>query len=145
MSELRSTQQCPICGAEQPRSARKCSICGAVLPGELTPLVLPPPVEEKPKRGMRPRYDPAIGEDDLFVGDLTGRMWRLVLVAGIGLALLLGLGLGLLVARWSDEDNPGPRTEAINDPNHATAPPTATLRRCRYAGFGSVCDHRGPT
>jgi LysM repeat protein len=129
MSETKRTQLCPICGAAQPLSARKCSICGAVLPGELTPIVPMPTVGEKPKRGQRARYDAATGEDDLFVGDLSGRMWRLVFVAGVVLALVLGLGLGLVVARLGSDDDPSsPQTERIGTPR-ATIPPTATPRR----------------
>jgi LysM repeat protein len=129
MSEAKATQQCPICGAGQPLSARTCSICGAVLPGELTPVVPMPSVGESKIRGKRPRYDPAAGDDDLYAGDLTGRMWRLIFVAGVGLALLLGLGLGVVIARFGgngDQDS-GPRAEPIGT-GRPTAPPTATPR-----------------
>jgi Tfp pilus tip-associated adhesin PilY1 len=30
---------------------------------------------------------------DLYAGDLSGRMWRLILAAGVAVALLFGLGL----------------------------------------------------
>ena len=53
-----------------------------------------PMADEKPKRSLRPRFDPAAGDDDLYVSDLSGRMWRLVFFAAVGLALLSGLGLG---------------------------------------------------
>ena len=120
---MNATQQCPICGAVQPPSARKCSICGAVLPGELTPVVSMPMVDEKPKRSARPRFDPAVGDDDLYVSDLSGRMWRLIFFAAVGLALLSGLGLGVIVSRGNSDRSP--RTELIGPP---TAPPTATAR-----------------
>lgn len=97
-------QECPICGARQPLASRVCSICGAVLPGERTPLVMMPPVEaRKPDKRDRPRYDPTVGDDDLFAGDLSGRMWRLLLVGGIVLALVLGVGIGIVIGRMEDE------------------------------------------
>jgi LysM repeat protein len=120
---MNATQQCPICGAVQPPSARKCSICGAVLPGELTPVVSMPMVDEEPKRSARPRFDPAVGDDDLYVGDLSGRMWRLIFLAAVGLALLFGLGLGVVISRGNRDESP--RVELIGPP---TAPPTATAR-----------------
>ncbi len=120
---MNATQQCPICGAAQPLSARKCSICGAVLPGELTPVVSMPTIDEKPKRNRRPRFDPAAGDDDLYVSDLSGRMWRLILFAAVGLALLSGLGLGIILTRG--DGGKSPRAELIGPP---TAPPTATPR-----------------
>ncbi len=120
---MNATQQCPICGAAQPLSARKCSICGAVLPGELTPVVSMPTIDEKPKRNRRPRFDPAAGDDDLYVSDLSGRMWRLILFAAVGLALLFGLGLGIILTRG--DGGKSPRAELIGSP---TAPPTATPR-----------------
>jgi hypothetical protein len=136
MSEPKPFQQCPICGAEQPLSARKCSICGAVLPGDLTPLAPMPPVETtRRKKGERPRYDPAHGDDDLFVGDLSGRMWRLLLVGGVALALLLGVGLGMAISQMGGERDQGPtqggdgnaQVEDIGT-TAPTAPPTATSR-----------------
>ncbi|MCD4686736.1 MAG: hypothetical protein K8S97_12440, partial [Anaerolineae bacterium] len=99
-------QECPICGARQPLASRSCSICGAVLPGERTPLVTMKPVESrKLPKDARPRYDPAVGDDDLFVGDLGGRMWRLLLVGGIVMALVLGVGIGIMIGRMGDEDD----------------------------------------
>ncbi len=135
MSEKRAsgdaTQQCPICGAVQPLPARKCSICGAVLPGELTPVALPPVEEPSDVEKPRTRYDPALGDDDLYVGDLAGRMWRVILVGCVVLALLLGLGIGLVVSRvgqgGDDSDGEGgARVEDIS--TLPTAPPTATQR-----------------
>jgi LysM repeat protein len=120
---MNATQQCPICGAVQPPSARKCSICGAVLAGELAPVVATPAADEKPKRSLRPRFDPAAGDDDLYVSDLSGRMWRLIFFAAVGLALLSGLGLGIIITRGDGEKTP--RVELIGPP---TAPPTATPR-----------------
>jgi LysM repeat protein len=124
---MSATQQCPICGAAQPPSARKCSICGAVLPGELTPVVSMPPINEKPKRGACPRYDPAASDDDLYVSDLSGRMWRLIFFAGVGLALLFGLGLGVVISRSGGDGKPDSRAE-LSGTQHPTAPPTATPR-----------------
>ncbi len=121
MSESRPTQQCPICGASQPLAARKCSICGATLPGELTPVAPLPVVESLPQKGARPLYDPALGDDDLFVGDLAGRMWRLILVGGIVLALVLGLGIGVVISQFlGDEDDDPVFTEGIEQGPSAT-------------------------
>lgn len=130
--QTQSLQQCAICGAVQPLSAIECSICGATLPGEPKPVAAdagegPPP--DKPVE-RRPRYDPAIGDDDLFVGDLTGRAWRLILIGGIVLALGLGLilGVGLTQMRNSDGDaTPDVRSETIGTVP-PTSPPTATPR-----------------
>jgi LysM repeat protein len=127
MSEKKPSQQCPICGAVQPLSARKCSICGAVLPGELTPVLQ---VEEPVAQGARDRYDSAVGDDDLYVPDLSGRMWRLILVGCVGLALLVGLGIGLVASRmlWGEhQDGVRAGVETIAT-DRSTAPPTATLR-----------------
>lgn len=89
-------QECPICGAAQPLSARTCSICGAVLPGEHTPIVPLPPVDAAARRPAAP---PPLGEDDLYAGDLTSRMWRLLLVAGVALGIALGVGIGVMIGR----------------------------------------------
>lgn len=129
MSESKPTQQCPICGAAQPLSSRTCSICGALLPGELTPVAPMPAIEGEQARSERARgprdsserarserargerllFDPTLGDDDLFMGDLTARVWRLVLVGGIALALLLGLTLGVVISRYlaGDDENTG--------------------------------------
>lgn len=139
----RPTQECPICGATQPLSARTCSICGAVLPGERTPIAPSLPVERPAKPQERPRYDPALGDDDLYSGDLTGRMWRLVLVGGIVLALAVGLVLGLVIGQSNggDDDSDGggvfvegldgsetPLPTLMPGETGPTAPPTATPR-----------------
>lgn len=139
MSEAKPTQLCPICGAGQPLSSRTCSICGALLPGELTPVAPMPQVDKRAKSGDSPLYDPALGDDDLFVGDLSGRMWRLMLVGGVSIALILGLAIGIGVS-WSlrgDDDNSvsaqnGDANEqsdsVILETHVPTAPPTATPR-----------------
>lgn len=139
MSEKRPSgdaqQQCPICGAGQPLSARKCSICGAVLPGELTPATPLPPVEAPgdaaDSRVPRPRYDPALGDDDLYVGDLAGRMWRVILVGCVVLALALGLGLGMAISRVDlngDDQDGGGQARVEDLATRPTVPPTATSR-----------------
>jgi LysM repeat protein len=86
-------------------------------------VVSMPTLDEKPKRSQRPRFDPAAGDDDLYVSDLSGRMWRLILFAAVGLALLSGLGLGIIATRG--DNGKSPRVELIGPP---TAPPTATPR-----------------
>lgn len=120
------SQKCPLCGAIQPVSARTCAICGAALTGE--PLAVPVPEAKAPRqREAASRYDPGAGDDDLYAGDLSGRVGRLLLVVGIVAVLLLGVVLGLAVARWvaGGGDGAGPRTEGIAGP---TAPPTSTPR-----------------
>lgn len=146
--EGRSIQECPICGAVQPLSARTCSICGAVLPGERTPILPQEAVERPDKAAKRPRYDPAVGDDDLYTGDLSGRLWRLMLVGAVVLAMGIGLGIGLLIARWNDDDgsdgqnafveslagtataqgNMAERDAADTMLQSSTAPPTSTPR-----------------
>ncbi len=129
MSERRPTQQCPICGAVQPLAAQKCSICGAVLPGERTPIVTQPVAEEQTRHGARARYDSAVGDDDLYVGDLSGRMWRLIAAGGLTLALVLGLGLGYAISRMAGHDNGDGSFQANGGmQSPPTAPPTSTLR-----------------
>jgi hypothetical protein len=125
MSTRRPTQQCPICGAVQPLAAQKCSICGAVLPGERTPIVTQTAAEDAARRGARARYDSAVGDDDLYAGDLSGRMWRLLAVGGVVLALVLGLGLGYAVSRIASHGGDGSSRAVGSAP---TAPPTATPR-----------------
>ncbi len=125
MSKIRSwwgrkpMQECPICGAAQPLSAHTCSICGAVLPGKRTPLVPPPSVTASP---ARPEPFPPLGEDDLYVGDLKGRMWRLLLVGGVVLGIALGVGIGIAIGRANSSaaTSGGPHVEA------QPLPPTVT-------------------
>jgi LysM repeat protein len=130
MSEKKPFQQCPICGARQPLSARKCSICGAVMPGELTLVAQVPPVPERAAKGAASHYDPAVGDDDLYAGGLSGRLWRPVVLGCVALALLFGLGIGLAVGLVYWDGHPGgqeARVESIGT-ERSTAPPTATLR-----------------
>ena len=124
-------QECPICGAAQPLSARTCSICGAVLPGERTPVVPVTPVEP----AARPSAAPPLGEDDLYAGDLTARMWRLLLVAGVALGIAVGVGIGVMIGRANDNspENGDVYTQAQPVPPTVTpatqgtpTPPTAT-------------------
>lgn len=155
MSENKPLQQCPICGAAQPVTARKCSICGAVLPGEPTPVRPLTAVMAADDTNPRPRFDPAQGADDLYMGDLSARMWRGVLIGGVVLALVAGLGLGLLISRVAldggDNGGNGGNGDAGMNPDvqveematgtvnatdgagmdatmGATVPPTATMR-----------------
>ena len=138
---MSDAQLCPICGAGQPLSARTCSICGAVLPGERTPVAPSAPVA--PAGGRAPRYDPAEGDDDLYVGDLSPRMWRLTLFGGVVLALVVGLGIGVAISQIGNDSGDDPTREespafdaaveglpAPETPTAAgpTAPPTATSR-----------------
>lgn len=119
-------QQCPICGAVQPLSARKCSICGAVLPGQMTPVIPQPPVEKTRKK--RSPYEAALGDDDLFAGDLSGRMWRLILMGCVLLALLLGLGGGVVLSQMLLDDESGGQDLRADKTGRPTALPTATPR-----------------
>ncbi len=129
--EGRPVQECPICGAKQPLSARTCSICGAVLPGERVPVV---PVAARPDdaaSGDRPRYDPALGDDDLYAGDLGGRMWRLLLLGGVLLALVIGLGAGVVIGQLSGDSAPGSgggdaQVEDLTAPADGTPPSQLT-------------------
>lgn len=134
MSTRKPSQECPICGAGQPLDTRTCSICGAVLPGELTPVAPLPPIDAEAEERNRPRYNPAEGDDDLYVGDLSGRMWRLILAGGMALMLLLGVGLGVAISQLGrNDDRNSINTEILpeeseDDGSRPTAPPTATLR-----------------
>lgn len=141
MSEQKPMQQCPICGAAQPVTARTCSICGASLPGQagtLRPVFAARP-EGEADEAERPRYDPAEGGDDLYIGDLSGRMWRLMLAGGILLALVAGLAAGIVIGQLGQSDDgesAGPEVQ-VEDlgtdddgllTHSPTAPPTATPR-----------------
>jgi hypothetical protein len=108
-----------------------CAICGAKLLGQPTPAVPTPPVKGQ-KADSRPRYDPVEGDDDLYAGDLLSRMWRLLLVTGIGAALVLGVGIGLAISQMGQndgprDDNPDVYAENITT-ERATVFPTATGR-----------------
>lgn len=133
MSEHKPMQQCPICGAAQPVTARICSICGAALPGEVAP-VRPEFPTSKTGRKSRPPYNPAEGGDDLYIGDLSGRVWRALMVVGVVLALVAGVGLGIMISRagmngGDDEGkNPDVSVEALSTSSQPTAPPTSTPR-----------------
>lgn len=134
MADGKRTQECPICGSNQPLSARVCSICGAALSGEPAPIVAVPALPDKDKR--RPRYDPAEGDDDLYAGGVAGRAWRWVVLIGIVIALALGIGIGVgatALLRDGDGGSGGQGGEnsagvAPLTPPGATAPPTSTLR-----------------
>ena len=135
MSENKPSQQCTICGAIQPLSAQTCSICGATLPGEPTTQITPVSATRAPM-GTRQPYDFANGEDDLYAGDLTRRLWRFLVMGGIVIALAVGVGIGVVVSRMG-EDNGGEVSVTLSDPGLTasgaevggpTAPPTATAR-----------------
>lgn len=128
MSDSKRTQECPICGAIQPLTARTCSICGAVLPGEPVPVAVPSPPE---RRGRRPAFDPAEGDDDLYAGMMVGRVWRGVALIGIVIALAIGFAIGAATMRFlrnDDGERPPVQTEPLAPPSDATAPPTSTPR-----------------
>jgi LysM repeat protein len=130
MNQAKPTQRCPICGAVQPLSSRLCAICGARLPGQPTPANPTTPVKGK-KAEPRPRYDPVEGDDDLYAGDLLGRMGRLLLVTGIGIALVLGIGIGLAISQMRGDDDPRDEPEVYAETiatERATVYPTATQR-----------------
>lgn len=129
MNQVKPTQRCPICGAVQPLTSRLCGICGAKLPGQPTPSALP--VKGQKTDQPRPRYDPVEGDDDLYAGDLLSRMWRLLLVTGIGVALALGVGIGFAISQWGDDpddENPDVQAEVIATTVSPTVYPTATQR-----------------
>lgn len=131
MSEIRPSQQCPICGSVQPLAARVCPICGAALSGEQVPVTVPKPDAAPAKDGTpRPRYDPASGDDDLYVGELAGKMWRLV-VAGVAVALILVVaGVGMIAFRSQGDDPQDADSVRVEDipTGGPTVPPTATAR-----------------
>ncbi|HEX3054420.1 MAG TPA: hypothetical protein VHP83_27445, partial [Aggregatilineaceae bacterium] len=115
MANVKPSQQCPICGSVQPLSSKSCALCGARLTGKPTPVVATP-VNGKARfgPGSKPTYDPSQGDDDLYAGDLAGRMWRWLLVVGIGLALVMGIGIGIVLGRGSDKDEePSSRAEFV--------------------------------
>lgn len=135
MADGKRTQECPICGSNQPLSARVCSICGAALSGEPAPIVAVPVPPDKDKR--RPRYDPAEGDDDLYAGGVAGRAWRWVVLIGIVIALALGIGIGvgaMALLRDGDGGSGGQGGEnsagvAPLTPPGATAPRSAAADR----------------
>lgn len=134
MTDGKRTQECPICGSNQPLSARICAICGAALSGEAAPIVVAPEPPEKDKR--RSRYDPAEGDDDLYAGEVAGRAWRWAALIGIVLALALGIGIGVgATALLRDDNGSGGQggensagVEPLTPLPGATAPPTSTQR-----------------
>lgn len=130
MSEIRPSQQCPICGAVQPLVSRVCTICGAALSGEAVPLAVAEKSSPARADAQRPEYDPASGDDDLYVGELAGKMWRLA-VAGAAVALILIVaGVGLLASRSQGNEQQGTnavQAESIQT-EPPTVPPTATAR-----------------
>lgn len=91
-----------------------------------------PPIDSVKEKKKRSKYDPALGDDDLYAGDLTGRMWRLMMTGCVVLALLLGLGMGIAASRmlWDDDDakpTSNAQTDVISTAR-PTAPPTSTPR-----------------
>ncbi len=120
MVKVTRTQQCPICGAAEPLSARTCRQCGARLTA--TPSSALPAVEPARPRQLSPlAFDPTRGDDDLYLGDLSGRMWRLLLVGLLAFVALLVLGVLLLFDRGRGKDDLGQNALP-------TAPPTSTPR-----------------
>jgi len=120
MVKLTRTQQCPICGAAEPLSARTCRQCGARLTA--TPSSALPAVEPARLRQVSPlAFDPTRGDDDLYVGDLSGRMWRLLLVGLLAFVTLLAIGVLLLTGRGHGNDS-------LAQNSLPTAPPTSTPR-----------------
>jgi len=103
MANVKPSQQCPICGSVQPLSSKTCALCGARLTGKPTPVVATP-ANGKARFGSRLTYDPSQGDDDLYAGELAGRMWRWLLVVGIVLALGMGIGIGIVLGRGGADD-----------------------------------------
>ncbi|MGQ9850568.1 MAG: LysM peptidoglycan-binding domain-containing protein [Aggregatilineaceae bacterium] len=114
------TQQCPICGAIEPLSEQTCRQCGARLTGEPLPPSSASMGSGLPRTAPPLALDPSRGDDDLYLSDLSKRMWRLLLVGLLAFVLLLVSGALILASRW-----PGSTGSAATSP---TAPPTATPR-----------------
>ncbi|MBN1679913.1 MAG: LysM peptidoglycan-binding domain-containing protein [Anaerolineae bacterium] len=131
MSRFRRSQQCPICGASHSQDVRWCRMCGAALPGVPTPDEAMPPVSGA-EAGNAPPYDPANGDDDLYAGDLSGRLWRFTMGAGLIVVLLVGIGIGIMVGRFGGGDSEPGNDGEVRIENMTTlpptVPPTATLR-----------------
>jgi len=105
------------------------------MPGELALVAQVPQLPEQAPKGTAIHYDPAVGDDDLYAGGLSGRLWRRILVGCVGPALLLGLGIGLVASLmyWNGHrDGQEARVENIAS-GRSTAPPTATLREGLFA------------
>jgi hypothetical protein len=86
------------------------------------------PAVGKRKRSNRPQFDSAVGEDDLYAGDLTTRLWRRLLYLGVFLALLGGVGLGVLLTQAGDKDKPDtPSIQVENIPTSTLILPTPLL------------------
>jgi len=98
--DARQTQVCPLCGATQPVNQRRCPICGATLAGKAAPLLEKDEAVKSGGPSSAPRFDPARGDDDLYIGDLRGRMWRVLVVVGI----VLALGGGAVTGWWLGRD-----------------------------------------
>ncbi len=128
MSERKATQLCTICGSIQPLSARRCGICGAALSGQPASKLSPSAHEPGgPAGGSRtPRYDPAVGDDDLYAGELVTRIRRLALLSLVIAVLAIGVGMVLVLDPFGGDQDPGIQSEPIA--SQPTAPPTATLR-----------------
>lgn len=75
-----------------------------MLPGQPTTDML---VGEPDGRRSAAQYDPVTGDDDLYAGDLSGWMWRLVAMGVVFLALLLGGGIGFIVGQMDGDDDEG--------------------------------------
>lgn len=128
MSERKPTQLCAICGAHQPLSAQRCAICGATLPGRPVPVPVPAvPTPDQAREEARPRYDPAEGDDDLYAGELTGRIRLGLAVLGVVAILAVAAALALALNRSGDgAQDPGVQAAPLG--TAPTAPPTATPR-----------------
>lgn len=129
MNERKPTQLCAICGAHQPLSAHRCAICGATLPGQPTPVASIPavPSPDLEEASPRPRFDPAQGDDDLYAGELTGRIRLGLAVLGVVAILIVGAAVVLALNRSGDgTEVPDVRATSLEDV--PTAPPTATPR-----------------
>lgn len=119
MSKATRSQKCPICGAIEPVSARVCGECGARLTG--TPLSAAASSGQAQLRPVPFTLDSSRGDDDLYLGNLRGRMWRLVLVGLLAFVGLLLIGALVLSNRWAGNSF----SAGAASP---TAPPTSTPR-----------------